>query len=215
MVWKGIIDGMLVGFSASVPLGPIGVLCIQRTLQRGRLSGFVSGLGAASSDVIYAIIAGFSLSFIVTFIEEQFVWIQVFGSIILILLGWHIFRSNPAKQLRKQRSGKSKNSYLQDYVSTFLLTFSNPLAIFLFIAFFAGFGVVMTNSGIYGQLVLITGVFLGAAAWWFLLTSVVGFFRSAVNLRRLFWINRIAGATIIILVVIGFASWMIKHLFFN
>ena len=113
------------------------------------------------------------------------------------------------------RSGKSKNSYLQDYVSTFLLTFSNPLAIFLFIAFFAGFGVVMTNSGIYGQLVLITGVFLGAAAWWFLLTSVVGFFRSAVNLRRLFWINRIAGATIIILVVIGFASWMIKHLFFN
>lgn len=136
MVWKGIIDGMLVGFSASVPLGPIGVLCIQRTLQRGRLSGFVSGLGAASSDIIYAIIAGFSLSFIVTFIEEQFVWIQVFGSIILILLGWHIFRSNPAKQLRKQRSGKSKNSYLQDYVSTFLLTFSNPLAIFLFIAFF-------------------------------------------------------------------------------
>ena len=214
MVWKGIIDGMLVGFSASVPLGPIGVLCIQRTLQRGRLSGFVSGLGAASSDIIYAIIAGFSLSFIVTFIEEQFVWIQVFGSIILILLGWHIFRSNPAKQLRKQRSGKSKNSYLQDYVSTFLLTFSNPLAIFLFIAFFAGFGVVMTNSGIYGQLVLITGVFLGAAAWWFLLTSVVGFFRSAGNLRRLFWINRIAGATIIILVVIGFARWMIKHLFF-
>jgi threonine/homoserine/homoserine lactone efflux protein len=210
MDWNGIIDGMIVGFSASVPLGPIGVLCIQRTLQRGRLSGFVSGLGAAFSDTLYAVIAGFSLSFIVVFIEEQFFWIQIFGAAILILLGVHIFRSNPAKQLRRQRQGKS--SYLQDFISTFLLTISNPLAIFLFIAFFAGFGVVDPKSGIVGQLVLIVGVFLGATAWWLILTSIVALFRQKVNLRRLFWINKIAGSAIIVLVIIGLVVWLIRTL---
>lgn len=209
MTWSGILEGMIVGFSASVPLGPIGVLCIQRTLQRGRLAGFFSGLGAAVSDTIYAVIAGFSLSFIVAFIEEQIFWIQIFGAVILFLLGAHIYRSNPAVQLRRQR--RSKSSYLQDFVSTFLLTISNPLALFLFIAFFAGFGVVAPNSGLAGQLVLILGVFLGATTWWLLLTSVVGLFRHAVNLRRLYWINKIAGATIIVLVLVGLVVWLFRE----
>src|SRR5690554_7710129 len=150
MTWSGILEGMIVGFSASVPLGPIGVLCIQRTLQRGRLAGLFSGLGAAISDTIFAVIAGFSLSFIVAFIEEQIFWIQIFGAVILFLLGAHIYRSNPAVQLRRQR--RSKSSYLQDFVSTFLLTISNPLALFLLIAFFAGFGVVAPDPGLPGQL---------------------------------------------------------------
>ncbi|HHU57140.1 MAG TPA: LysE family transporter [Bacteroidales bacterium] len=209
MTWSGILEGMIVGFSASVPLGPIGVLCIQRTLQRGRLAGFFSGLGAAVSDTIYAVIAGFSLSFIVAFIEEQIFWIQIFGAVILFLLGAHIYRSNPAVQLRRQR--RSKSSYLQDFVSTFLLTISNPLALFLFIAFFAGFGVVAPNSGLASQLVLILGVFLGATTWWLLLTSVVGLFRQAVNLRRLYWINKIAGATIIVLVLVGLVVWLFRE----
>ena len=209
MTWSGIFEGMIVGFSASVPLGPIGVLCIQRTLQRGRLAGFFSGLGAAVSDTIYAVIAGFSLSFIVAFIEEQIFWIQIFGAVILFLLGAHIYRSNPAVQLRRQR--RSKSSYLQDFVSTFLLTISNPLALFLFIAFFAGFGVVAPNSGLASQLVLILGVFLGATTWWLLLTSVVGLFRQAVNLRRLYWINKIAGATIIVLVLVGLVVWLFRE----
>lgn len=209
MTWSGIFEGMIVGFSASVPLGPIGVLCIQRTLQRGRLAGFFSGLGAAVSDTIYAVIAGFSLSFIVAFIEEQIFWIQIFGAVILFLLGAHIYRSNPAVQLRRQR--RSKSSYLQDFVSTFLLTISNPLALFLFIAFFAGFGVVAPNSGLAAQLVLILGVFLGATTWWLLLTSVVGLFRQAVNLRRLYWINKIAGATIIVLVLVGLVVWLFRE----
>ena len=209
MTWSGILEGMIVGFSASVPLGPIGVLCIQRTLQRGRLAGFFSGLGAAVSDTIYAVIAGFSLSFIVAFIEEQIFWIQIFGAVILFLLGAHIYRSNPAVQLRRQR--RSKSSYLQDFVSTFLLTISNPLALFLFIAFFAGFGVVAPNSGLAAQLVLILGAFLGATTWWLLLTSVVGLFRQAVNLRRLYWINKIAGATIIVLVLVGLVVWLFRE----
>lgn len=215
MEWKSFIDGMMVGFSASVPLGPIGVLCIQRTLQRGRLAGFVSGLGAAMSDTIYAIIAGFSLSYIISFIEEQAIWINIFGAVILIFLGITIFRSNPAVQLRKQKKKNKKTSLLQDFVSTFLLTISNPLAVFLFIAFFASFNVVQPSSGIVGQMILISGVFIGAATWWLILTTIVGLFRSAVNLRRLYWINRIAGSTIIILVFVALIVWIIRDYILN
>lgn len=210
MNWSSILDGVLIGFAASVPLGPIGVLCIQRTLQRGRLAGFVSGLGAATSDTLYAIIAGFSISYVVAFIEEQFFWLQIFGALILILLGVYIFRSNPAVQLRKQK--RRKSSLLHDYVSTFLITISNPLAVFLFIAFFASFRTVNPNNGILGQLVLIGGVFMGAATWWLLLTSIVSLFRSAVNLRRLYWINKIAGAVIIVFVMVVITVWVVRDL---
>jgi threonine/homoserine/homoserine lactone efflux protein len=210
MNWSSIIDGFLIGFAASVPLGPIGVLCIQRTLHRGKLSGFVSGLGAAFSDTIYAIIAGFSISYVVAFIEEQFFWLQIFGAIILFLLGLHIFRSNPAVQLRRQR--KRKNSLIQDFASTFFITISNPLAVFLFIAFFASFRAINPNTGIWGQLILIGGVFVGAATWWLTLVSIVSLFRSALNLRRLFWINKIAGATIIVFVIVVLLVWLFKEL---
>jgi threonine/homoserine/homoserine lactone efflux protein len=209
MFWSTFVDGMLVGFSASVPLGPIGVLCIQRTLQKGRLSGFTSGLGAALSDTIYAIIAGFSLSYIVSFIESQIFWIQLVGVVVLLALGINIFRTNPAVQLRRQK-GKS-NSLFHDFASTFLLTISNPFAIFLFIGFFASFRVVQPSMGLMGQLLIIGGVFLGATSWWLILTSLVGLFRSRINLRRLFWINKIAGALIIVFVLIAFFVWMLRE----
>ncbi|MCG8579130.1 MAG: LysE family translocator [Bacteroidales bacterium] len=207
-----IIDGVIIGISASIPLGPIGVLVIQRTLNKGHLSGFVSGLGAALSDTIYAIIAGFSLSFIVGFIESQLLWIQIFGAIILIALGLKIFTTNPAIQLRKQK--KKSTSLLQDFFSTFALTIANPLAVFLFMAFFAGFRVVGSeNTGI-DNLLLIGGVFAGAASWWLILSSLVNLFRSKINLRRLFWINKIAGSTIVVLVVLAFSIWISKEYIF-
>ncbi len=209
MILKYIIDGIIIGFSASVPLGPIGVLCIQRTLNKGRLAGFFSGLGAAFSDTIYAVIAGFSLSFIVSFIEQQLLYIQIFGAAVLIFLGVRIFYSNPAKQLRKQKKGKG--NLFQDFVSTFLITISNPLAIFLFLAFFAGFGVVKKGDNYFNHMLLITGVMSGASLWWFILTSVVNLFRSKINLRRLWWLNKIAGATIVVLVVIAFVFFLIDN----
>ncbi len=209
MQLKYLIDGIIIGLSASVPLGPIGVLCLQRTLNKGRLSGFFSGLGAAFSDTIYAIVAGFSLSFIVQFIEKQMLYIQIVGAAILIFLGVRIFLSNPAIQLRKQK--KSKGTLFQDFISTFLITISNPLAIFLFIAFFAGFGVVQPGEEPGSHLFLITGVFLGASAWWFTLTSIINLFKSKVNLRRLWWLNKIAGASIVILVIIAFIYFLIDN----
>ena len=197
---------MIIGFSASVPLGPIGVLCIQRTLNKGRLSGFISGMGAAFSDTIYAVIAGFSLSFIVTFIEQQLLYIQIFGAILLILLGINIFYSNPAVQLRKQRKGQG--NLFQDFFSTFLITISNPLAIFLFLAFFASFGAVRPGDHPSNQFTLIGGVLIGASFWWFILSSIISLFRSKINLRRLWWLNKITGAAIVILVIIAFVISM-------
>lgn len=202
-----IFDGIIIGFSASVPLGPIGVLCIQRTLNKGRMSGFFSGLGAAFSDTIYSVIAGFSLSFIVNFIEERLMLIQIFGALILIFLGVRIFLSNPAVQLRKQKKGRG--NLFQDFISTFFITISNPLAIFLFLAFFASFGAVKPGDNAFNHLILIGGVFGGASLWWFILSSVINLFRSKINLRRLWWLNKIAGATIVILVVIAFVAFLI------
>ncbi|WP_016776043.1 LysE family translocator [Anaerophaga thermohalophila] len=208
MYWKTLFDGIMVGFSASVPLGPIGVLIIQRTLQNGRLSGFFSGLGAVMSDVIYAIIAGFSLSYIVSFIEAQMLWIQLGGVIVLTTLGIKIYRTNPAAGLRRQKAGK--HTFIKDFVSTFFLTLSNPLAIFLFIAFFASFRVLKPAYGLAGHMIIISGVFLGASLWWLVLTSLVGLFRSKINLRRLYWINKIAGSMIILLVLAAFTVWFVK-----
>ncbi|MGQ1787084.1 MULTISPECIES: LysE family translocator [unclassified Saccharicrinis] len=207
MLVQYLIDGIIIGFSASIPLGPIGVLCIQRTLNKGRWSGFISGMGAAFSDTIYAVAAGFSLSFIISFIEKQLLYIQIFGAILLILLGINIFYSNPAVQLRKQRKGKS--NLFQDFISTFFITISNPLAIFLFLAFFASFGAVKPGVDAFSHFVLIGGVLCGASLWWFILSSLINLFRSKINLRRLWWLNKITGAAIVILVIIGFIIFMI------
>ncbi len=205
-----LLDGIIVGFSASVPLGPIGVLCIQRTLNRGRMAGFVSGLGAALSDTIYAIVAGFSLSFVLDVIEAQMLWLQLAGAVILIIMGVKIFLSNPAIQLRRQK--RKNSSLLQDFASTFLITITNPLAIFLFIA---AFSVVGGEKQFDMQLMLVSGVFIGAASWWLTLTSLIGLFRKKINLRRLYWINKIAGSTIVILVVIASIMLLVKEIFFN
>ncbi|MCT4590455.1 MAG: LysE family translocator [Carboxylicivirga sp.] len=209
MTIGNILDGLIIGISASIPLGPIGVLVVQRTLNKGHLSGFVSGLGAALSDTIYAIVAGFSVSFIVGFIESQLLWIQIIGAIILISLGLKIFTTNPAIQLRKQK--RKSTSLIQDFFSTFALTIANPLAVFLFMAFFTGLGVVGKENTAIDNLLLIGGVMMGAASWWLILSTLVNLFRSKINLRRLFWINKIAGSAIIVLVIVAFSIWITKE----
>lgn len=204
-----LILGIIIGILASIPLGPIGVLCVQRTLSRGHKSGFVSGAGAALSDLIYATLAVFGLSFIVSFVEEKILYIQIIGVIILVFMGLRIYFTNPAVQLRKQNSQKTK--LLQDFLSTFMFTIANPLVIFFFVTLFAAFGVAEYTTNLFAQIILVFGVYVGACAWWFTLTSIVNLFRSKINLRRLWLINRIAGATIILLGVVAFVVWFIKE----
>ncbi len=201
---KYLVNGMVVGFSASIPLGPIGVLCIQKTINKGRMSGFMSGMGAASADTIYAIIAGFGLSFITNFIVSQQLVLRIIGAIILFYLGIRIFRTNPAIQIR--REGRKSKNILADYFSILFLTLSNPLTIFLFGAVFAGFGIIEGNADFKSVLLLVTGVFIGALTWWTLLTGVVNLFRSKFRLKRIWWINKITGILIMVFSVLALVS---------
>lgn len=131
LISKGIVIGVLV----SAPMGPIGMLCIQRTLNKGRWHGFVTGLGAALSDVIYAALTCLGMGVVVNFVEANQAPLQLIGSIVLGIFGYYIFQSNPVRNLRKQR--EKKLSFTQDFITAFLLTFSNVLIVLLYIGLFA------------------------------------------------------------------------------
>lgn len=189
--------GVLIGLMASIPLGPIGVLCIQRTLSKRQKSGFISGLGAASADVIFASIAFFSLSVVMSFIDNNKILIQVLGGICVVILGVSIFLTNPAVQIRRNRAGKS--NLWQDYISVFFITLANPAFILMFVALFATFGVSNDILGVTNGVAMIIGVFFGGSIWWFILTFVVNMLRKKFRPRHLLWINRISGTVIVVL----------------
>lgn len=208
MVIEFLIKGVIIGFAASVPLGPIGILCIQKTINKGRLSGFVSGLGAAFSDTFYAIIAGFGLTFITNFIIEQQLYLKIAAAAILFYLGFKIFFTDPIKQYKEQSKRRGKGLF-GDFISIFFLTISNPLAVFFFGGAFAAFGFVSEESAATSVLFLTLGVFFGAALWWTTLTTLVNIFRKRFKLKSLWWINKIAG-----LIVIAFGVLAIISIFF-
>src|SRR3972149_1033899 len=189
------IKGIIIGFSTSAPLGPIGVVCVQRTLSKGRTSGFVSGMGAAFADTFYAILAGFGLSIIISFIEARQMYFEIAGIALCFFIGIKIFYSNPVKQFRP---GNKKNSLFEDFASVALLTLSNPMALFFFLAVFAGLGLVHKEMDLKLTFYLAIGVLAGATAWWFILSSFINIFRDKFRLKSIWWINKIAGAIIIL-----------------
>jgi len=205
------IKSIIVGFSVSVPLGPIGVLCIQRTINKGQLSGFFSGFGAALSDTVYAIIAGFGLTYVISFIEKHQLFFQLIGAVVLIMFGISTFSTNPIKQLRKQR--QKGNNIFSDIISTFFITISNPLALFVFIAVFAGFGLVNNLSDFKTNVIVILGILTGASLWWYFLTTIVNLFRRKINLRRLWWLNKIAGGIIILFSIVAIIALIVTNVF--
>jgi threonine/homoserine/homoserine lactone efflux protein len=198
------IKGLIVGFLASIPLGPVGILSIQRTINKGMVSGLTSGMGAATVDAFFALVAALGLTYIINFIEEQQFFIQIIGGGVLMLLGIRIFSTNPIKQIRRHR--RQKNKLIEDYFSVVFLTLSNPLAVFLFIAAFAGIGMVTSNDSTLKSSLIISGVFLGAMLWWFTLTFFIDLFRKKFRLKQLWWINKIAGIAIIVFGIIAMIS---------
>jgi threonine/homoserine/homoserine lactone efflux protein len=190
------VQGLLIGFSIAAPVGPIGVLCIRRTLAEGRLYGLVSGLGAATADAFYGVIAGFGLTFVSSFLIAQQTWLRLFGGLFLIYLGIKTLLASPSAVTIEVE----ENSGLWSaFASTFLLTLTNPLTILSFAAIFAGLGLSAAERSYQDAITLVLGVFLGSAAWWFLLSGGVSLFRSRVTYRSMLWINRIAG-----LIILGF-----------
>ncbi len=199
-----IIKGIVVGLMVSVPLGPMGVLIIQKTLHKGKLAGFIAGLGAASADTFYAVVATFGFGFIVNFIESQEFWLQFAGSIVVVIIGLKIYFANPIKQYKAQR--EAKVGFFSDFVSLFFLTASNPVVVFFFIATFAGTSIFGTEPTMVNEAMVIIGVFLGATFWWYTLSTIIDLFRKKFRLRSLFVINRVSGVIISILGLFMFIS---------
>lgn len=184
--------GLIIGFSIAAPVGPIGVLCIRRTLAEGCASGLVSGLGAATADAIYGSIAGFGLTFISSILIRQQVWLRLIGGLFLCFLGLKTFLARPAEVAASAKG----NGLLSAYASTFFLTLTNPMTILSFAGIFAGLGVGSTSGNYVSAGVLVLGVFIGSALWWLILSSIVGIFRRMCSSHRLRWVNRISGVII-------------------
>lgn len=187
------VKGLIIGFSIAAPVGPIGLLCMQRTLNEGQISGFVSGLGAATADAVYGCIAGFGLTAVSTVLIKEQVWFRLVGGVFLCFLGARTFGS-----VRFEKVSPKGKGFLKSYGSTFLLTITNPMTIISFAAIFAGLGV--GGRGYQSAVLLVLGVFAGSSSWWFILSTGVSFARSRVDPRTLQWVNRISG---IILVGVG------------
>lgn len=196
-----LVKGIIVGVVVSAPLGPVGVLCIQRTLNKGRWYGFVTGLGAALSDICYALITGYGMSFMDELILKHQMFLQVVGSIMLLAFGIYTFRSNPVKSLRP--TSNNRGPLLHNFVTAFFVTLSNPLIIFLFIGLFARFSFVMPGSPLGFQLVGYLAIILGALIWWFSITYFVNKVRTRFNVRGIWILNRIIGVVVVIASVVG------------
>ena len=202
------IKGFIIGVFVSAPMGPVGVLCIQRTLNKGRVSGLYTGVGAAISDLLYALLTGFGMSMVIDFIETNAILIKIIGSIVLAGFGLYVYRQNPAKNLRQK--GQTSNSNMQDLITAFFLTFSNPLILFLFIGLFARLNFFLPESSLPDYIVGYIAIIAGALSWWFTITYFINKVRTKFNIRSLWIVKRRIGTLILILSAIGFVTGLIE-----
>jgi threonine/homoserine/homoserine lactone efflux protein len=200
-----LLSGIVIGFSIAAPVGPIGVLCIRRTLADGRLHGLVSGLGAATADAVYGCIAAFGLAFLSDLLVQQQTWLRVVGGAFLCFLG---VRTILAKPPEKKQEGR-KLGLASSYGSTFLLTLTNPVTIISFAAVFASLGLGSTARDYGSAGLLVLAVFAGSATWWLILSGSVSFLRTKVTPKVLLWINRVSGAITLAFGVVAIASVML------
>jgi len=189
----------IIGISIAAPVGPIGVLCIRRTLANGRIAGFVSGLGAASADMVYGAIAAFGLTAITGLLVDNALWLKTIGGLFMLYLGIKTFREKPADQ----PTHAAQSGLMNMFTSTFLLTITNPMTILAFAAIFAG---TMLGKTTDSPLVMVAGIFAGSAAWWLGLSFGVGILRDRLTETHMTWINRISGAIIIAFGLYALAS---------
>ena len=200
-----ILKGLIIGILASAPMGPVGILCVQRTLNKGRWYGFVTGLGATASDLIYAMITGLGMSYVMDLINnaQNRFFLQVLGCLVLLAFGIFCYRSNPTRNMH--RSGLAKGTYIHNGITAFLVTLSNPLIIFLFMASFAQFAFIIPGR----PLVMFIGyasIVGGAILWWFGLTWLIDKIRAIFDESGIIVINRVIGIVVIfvsVMVLLG------------
>ncbi len=203
-----LIKGFIVGLGASIPLGPLGVLCVQKTLSKGRNSGLFTGLGASVSDTFYAALSLIGLSFVEEFLSTHRALVMLIGGIVIVLIGLKVYSTNPIKQIKQKNTNKR---HLEDFVEALFMTITNPGALFLILGLFAAVGI---NSGDNAESISVIttlwGVFLGTVTWWFILTTTINVFRKKFRLKQLMMINRIAGIIIAVLGIISACDGIVK-----
>jgi threonine/homoserine/homoserine lactone efflux protein len=196
------LKGMLIGFSIAAPVGPIGLLCIQRTIAYGRKSGLVSGLGAATADGFYGMVAGLGLTAVSAPLISFQVWVRLVGGAFLLYLGIRTLLSAPAADA----AASTHRGLLSDYVSTVFLTLTNPVTILSFAAVFAGVGLLNSSRDFASAIALVVGVVLGSSTWWLVLSGGISFFRERFTQRSLRIVKTLSGAILIVFAVSAFAS---------
>jgi threonine/homoserine/homoserine lactone efflux protein len=218
------LTGLLLGLSIAAPVGPIGILCIRRTLSMGQWVGLVSGLGAATADGFYGCVAGFGLTAIADFLTHQSMGLRIVGGLFLCYLGITTFVSQPAAETTETHStapianttdttgeGNARTplprSLLAAYSSTLALTLTNPATIFSFAAMFAGLGLVEGGRDFASSGILVLGVFLGSALWWFFLSGAVSLLRSRFTPTGMRWLNRLSGTILLAFGIVALAFW--------
>ncbi|MBI2513767.1 MAG: LysE family transporter [Opitutae bacterium] len=191
--------GLLIGFAIAVPVGPIGFLCLRRTLVYGRLTGFVSGLGAATADALYGLVAALGLTAISSFLIRMESWLQFFGGLFLVVLGLKTALAKAPPKHTSEAAPPRTRSWQAAYLSTLALTLTSPATIIAFVAIFAGVGLGVSTSGALHALELVAGVFTGSAAWWLLLSLGAGALRDRLHAHTLHYLHVTSGLGIMAL----------------
>lgn len=197
------LQGLVLGFSIAAPVGPIGVLCIRRSIGEGALVGFLCGLGAATADAIYEAIGAAGVKTVSDFLERQQFWLGLLGGIFLCYLGAKTFRGRPAETAARQ----TKSGLAASYLTTLALTLTNPMTIFSFAGMFAGFGLGAGQASWSDVAVIVGGVFVGSAAWWLILSGLASRLRTRFDHCWHTWLNRLSGT-----VIAGFGLWQLFKL---
>lgn len=195
--------GFALGFAVAAPVGPIGILVIRRTLADGRRHGFVSGLGAATADAAYGVVAAFGITAITAPLTASSGYLQAIGGAFLAWIGIRTMRAKPASEPAKAADARNLG---RAYLSTLALTVTNPATILSFAAAFAALGLASQSAGVADATLMVAGVFVGSAAWWLILSAGVGALRSRIGPRTLVAVNLVSGT-----VLLAFGIWALVH----
>lgn len=211
--WELVLKGLAIGVLCSAPMGPVGILIVNRTMNKGRLYGMATGLGAAVSDLIYALITGLGVSFVMNFVSDEryLFWLKLGGGLMLLGFGLHLFFSNPLAGFRPKKKGK-RGTVAHNAVTGFLITLSNPLIIILLTAFYSLFTFVVPNHLLEMTMGYLS-IFAGAILWWLGLTYAIKKMRNRITPRGMLYFNRSVG-TFVIVLALGYAVMTLLHLSF-
>ena len=204
-----LLKGIVVGVVIAVPVGPVGVLCVRRTIFEGKLAGFISGLGAATGDAMFGLLAAFGLTFISDLLIGYQQWLRIAGGCYLLYVGGSAILTRPEM---KPRTDRDAEGLLRDYLSTFALTLTNPITILVFLGIFSAIGLSGEKATLDRAAILVLGVWLGSLLWWLAVSFGLGGLFRSFEPRYLGWINRGSGTILLVSGAALLAVPFFKHM---